>query len=469
MPKVRNAPAVDTPQVVINTTLPPQAEETPEKKEKPNFWNYIAQLSPAEWNHHTIYLYRTKPLTGMKAKERYLDVFAQPFTVDDIRKRFGGEEFRAMLVRENKIVANEEFAIEAPPKYDMTREVPLGNTAAQTAASDAVTQKVVDQFLGERRGENDMFGEAHRKSLDILADGYRQAVAAVAEAPKPNGGTNSDDLFKALILKMLDRNPMKEMMEALAFAREMGLIPKAGEAVSSVTALSQLKDVVSIVKDLGGEMGMGGGRRSGGIAEVIMDKAPELIEKGVEALGKYAEIKQRDNEALQIKANAATSIAAINRGAPPPAQPQIPTAMPSGIPQPQITPVAPSINSGRNAGAGGLDLEPIAPGAPPVGTGITAEEVVHAENILYNFLRGRVVQLIALGRDGAEVVEFVENYDENTFKLLENANPEALEKFFSEDPILRTAMALPRWPQFFAEACADLYEETVAAEGRKPN
>src|SRR5208282_1711058 len=95
-------------------------------------------------------------------------------------------------------------------------------------AGDAVTKKVVDQFLDERKSENDMFADAHRKSLDILADGYTKGLEAASSAAKPNGATSDDSLIKVLLMKLLDRNPMKEMMEALAMAKQLGLIPEAG-------------------------------------------------------------------------------------------------------------------------------------------------------------------------------------------------------------------------------------------------
>jgi hypothetical protein len=475
MPRVKSAPTADAPQVIINTVPQQQTEEKPPAKEKPNFWALIKQMPAADWNHHTIYLYRLKPVVGMKSKERYLDVFAQPFTPEDVKQKFGGEEFRAMLVGKNgQIIANEEFAVEAPAKYDAAREIPLGNVGAPTnggGPGDAVTKKVVDQFLDERRSENDLFINAHNKTLELVTDGYKQVAQAAAEASasRPNGKTDDNDLVKVLLLKLLDRNPMKDLMESLALARELGLIPKTAEAANPVSVLGQVKEVLGLVKELGGEMG-GGRGRAASITETIMEHAPGLIEKGVDALGKYAEIKAQENENLKIRANAATRIAAINRGAQPPAaQSDIPQAMPGGAPRAASAVgagIAAGASAGANAGAGGLDLEPVAGGPiyPAVDPAQHVAQVTpmprteaDANDFLFTFFKARVVQLIAEGeRTGAEIVDFAEDYDPRIYEMLDNTDAAGLRGFFASDPILRPAMALPQFETRFAEICAAL-------------
>ena len=77
-----------------------------------------------------------------------------------------------------------------------------------------------------------------------------------------------------------------------------------------------------------------------------------------------------------------------------------------------------------------------------------------------------MVQLIAAGRTGEEVLDFVEDCDPRITQRLLDASPEGLRLFFTADPILREAMKLPRWETFFAEACENLYEP---AEPVKPN
>lgn len=479
MPRVARTNAPETPQVVINTGSPAAttapAEPQPEKT-TPELWSYVNSLTPDDWKRHAIYLYRTKPVVGMKSKESYLDVFSAPFTIEDVKAKFGGEEFTVKCVRNDngkwRYVCVATFSIEAAPKYDTTREAPMGqNVGAPTsagAAGDAVTKKVVDQFLDERRQENDMFQDAHRKTLELVTDGYKQVAAAAAEssAGKPNGQTNDGDLVKVLLLKLLDRNPMKEMMEALAMARELGLIPAAGAAgPNALGVLGQVKEVLGLVKELGGEMGGGARGRAATITETIMEHAPTLIEKGVDALGKLAEIKAQDNKNLEIRANAATRIAQINRSAQPQAQPPYPES-PIAVPgAPQPMPPTPPAAGGGNGGTGGLDLEPVAGApaytAPPPFIPSQANEA-EAERFLFTWISARVVQMVAAGAEGGDVIDFVENCDPRITDRLLNTTPEGLRLFFAADPTLSTAMKLPRWEAFFAEACADLYESEAA-------
>jgi hypothetical protein len=476
MPRVTKAAAepVASPSVVTTTvTLPPKDEKTAAEKPRLDFWSQIAASSPQDWgSRQVVYLYRTRPVVGMSTREKYLDVLSKPFTIEDIRARFGGEEFKAMLIRDGKCVQTEVFAIEAAPKFD-PRETP-GSGAAQAGALERVMEKLIDREREASEGEN-LTNKAAEQAIDLVTKGYETVLTKTASHGSSNGQSNDNDLVKVLLLKLLDRNPMKEMLEGIQAAQAMGLIPKAGEATSPVSVLGQVKEVLGLVKELGGEFG-GPRRGGGGIAEVIMDKAPDLLEKVVEGLGKYSEVKARENEALQIKANAATRIAAINRGAQAPAQPEIPQAMPGGAPRAAMA-ANPGLGigetSGANGGAGSLDLEPVGtmsaatsptrPFNPQTGT------VPEAEAFLFNYFKSRVVQLIAEGANGEDMVQFAQDFDPRIFTVLESADAEGLRKFFAEDPILRSALALPRWAEFFAEACNDLYGATVPAKSVEPN
>ena len=337
MPKVTKAGTLEAPAsaaapATVTTTVEfPEKPAAPKEKEKIEFWSYIAGLSPQDWKRHIVYLYRTKPTVGMGAQGKYLEKFTEAFTVDDIRARFGGEEFRALLQRDRTLLITETFAIEAAPKFDARENPPNG--AAQAGALERVMEKLIDRDREAAEGDS-LTNKAAEQAIDLVTKGY-ETVLAKTGGSASSGGGDGQLLTTIRALKELGligapapRSMTSELVEVLKVAKELGIFGQPQNQLAS------LKDTLSVIKDLAGDIGMGGGRGRGGWAEVIADRAPDLIEKGVEALGKYAEIKARDNEALQIKANAATRIAAINRGGQVAAsQPEIPVAMPGGAPR----------------------------------------------------------------------------------------------------------------------------------------
>lgn len=483
MPKVMKAGTLEAPAATgapatVTTTVEfPEKHAAPKEKEKIEFWSYIAGLSPQDWKRHIVYLYRTKPTVGMGAQGKYLEKFTEAFTVDDIRTRFGGEEFRALLQRDRTLLVSETFAIEAAPKFDARENPPNG--AAQAGALERVMEKLIDREREAGEGDS-LTNKAAEQAIDLVTKGYETVLAKTGSTASGNGGEaqllNTIRVLKdlGLIGAPAPRSMAAEFGDFLKMAKELGIVGQPQNQLSS------LKDTLSVIKDLAGDMGIGGGGRRGGWAEVLAERAPDFIEKGVEAIGKYADIKAEETKQLQIRARAAQNIAAINRGAQPPEQPEIPTAMPGGIPPTAAPPagIAATANAGGNAGAGGLDLEPIGTAhipvasfsRAPVSTGAfnpqTATES-EAEGFLFTFFKARVVQLIADETPGEDVVQFAQDFDPRIYAMLEAGTPESLRQFFSADPILSAATKLPRWEAFFAEACNDLYGATTGAV--KPN
>lgn len=459
------------PSVVINTAAPPETKLETAPKPKTDFFTQLRELSPQDWTRHMVYLYRTKPLVGMKVKEKYLDVFAQPFTIEEVKAKYGGEEFKVMLTRDGKMTATEEFAIEAPPKYDMIRENPMGGNgqapSSAAAAGEEVTRKITDQFLEERRGENEMLTEAHRKSLEIVADGFR-TVQANAPAPSANGNGNIIDTIR--VLKELGlvgqpaaapRSLVAELGELLTLAKSLGINLGGG-------GLGGFKEQLDMVRTIAETMNLGGGSRRGGgdWVSTLIDHGPDLLGKGVEALGKYTEIQAKNNEALRIKAQTATAIAEINRqraaaGVPPIVASEEP-AMASVTSGP---PTAPGEGSVRQSDtpphpAGGLHVVPIATdgvAAPPAAFTPTQQQELEIA-----VLKNKVVQMISRGLPGPTVIAWVYDAEPMIITYLESLDEAGLSQFFAQDAILQHALTLPQWEKWFAEACQDLYAEEPA-------
>lgn len=459
-----------TPSVVINTGAPPETKPEIQPKAKIDFWTQLRELSPQDWTRHLIYLYRTKPLVGMKVKEKYLDVFAQPFTIEDVKVKYGGEEFKAMLTRDGKMTATEEFAIEAPPKFDLSRENPMGDGARPAAAApDSTKEKIVDQFLVERRSENDMLAEAHRRSLDIVTDGFK-TVQAQAARTESNGG-DSQLINTIRVLKELGLvgapppDPFASMMKMMEFAKTMGFVGGGGNA------LTGLKDQIELIKSLADAVGSGGGGKTD-VWGTLAGKVPEIIDGLGNIVGRVKDVQTEATKQLSIKAQAAERIAQINAARTAAGQQPLPaeaaaatvaaTEAPA-VPGTILTPPHPG--GGLHTVSMGAAPEDAAPNGNWGGGSIPSEAAVPAPSLetqeatLVTFLKHKVVEMISKSINGSGVLQFVEDFDERIIAYLVSIGPEGLEKFFAQDPILVQAMPLPQWAKWYQEACEDLYTE----------
>lgn len=467
MPRVKEAAA----SVVINTGAQPEIKADTPPKPKIDFWEEVRPGAKQDWSRRIVYLYRTKPVTGMKVKEKYLDVFAQPFTVENVKTKYGGEEFKAILVQDGKIIATEEFSIEAPPIYDATRENPMGPNGqpAASVAGEEVTRKITDQFLEERRSENEMLTDAHKRSLDIVTDGFKQVQA---QAVRTESGGDSNIINTIRVLKELGLvgqpppNPMATMVEMMKFAKEMGFM-------GGGNALTGLKEQIELVKTLADAVGSGGGGGKTDIWGTLVSKAPEIIDGLGNIVGKVKDVQSEATRQLDIKARTATQIAQINAQRAAQGQPPLPAE--------SVAPAAENVSAAPHP-AGTLhtvsvDQASAAAHAPANGSaGISNDQ---QEQVLANFLKHRVVEMISKYQDpdgaldpaaytAADVLTWVEDFDPRIVEFLSTLGPGGFEQFFTNDPILNAAVALPQWPKWFSEACDDLYAEAAAAQPARP-
>ena len=458
MPRVNQSKS-ETPQVVttVTTLSKPEDEKKEKQREKLEFWSYMQKLSPEEWKRHIVYLYRTKPVVGMSSSEKYLDKFQQAFTIEDIRTRFGGEEFKAIMQRERMILHTEVFAIEAAPKFDLFREQPGGS-----ASKDAITQQLLDRALNAGGG---IEGDAMKRSLDIVTNAYKTALETTgSDGKQPNGGT--DILAMIRVLKELGligqppapRGGLAEMKEMLGALKELGLIG------GQTNQIETFKSMLGAVKEIAGEIGGGAGGGKRDIWGALIDRAPDLLEKGAEMLGKVATIQAENNKGLAVKAETALKLRAMGA-------PQMVADTASGPAAPHGEPMQGERTAPR--AGGGLPVVPISDASASSGTAVSPGAAVapsHEETILQNYLRGRVVNLISEGQSGEDVLAFVEDYFPPVIEYLEDLDPEGLRKFFADDPMLAKAMALPQWDAWFKRACDVLYsDEAVPAEPLRAN
>jgi hypothetical protein len=457
MPRVKTA-APESPKVNVSVEMPP-GEGAPEEKprEKFDFWGYLAALSPQDWKRHVVYLYRIKPVVGMSTKEKYLDVIGQAFTIEDIKNRFGGEEFRAMLIRDGKALHTEIFSIEAAPKYD-SRELPSNG-----ARSEGINQQLLDKLLAERNAQSNLEGDALGRALDIVTTAYEKAVEKTGGNQPANGGTDMLTMIRVMKELGMIQQPkslLQEVLELVTGLKAIGIDVGHFIGGGGGGGLGSLKDQIGMLKDLHEMIGGGGPR---GWAESLIDKAPELLEHGVAALGKVADIQKQSAAQLETKARTAVQIAEIQQG-----RGRVPAASPAATAEDLAAQTGTVPIPQNPSGNSRLNVVPVSTTAAPTITIAPGSPQQEGETLM-NFLKNKVVEMIGNPeRTADDVLAFVEDFYPPVAQYLANLDPEKLRQFFAEDPILAKAMALERWPEWYKEACESLYE-MVAEPAAKPN
>lgn len=467
MPKAAPASA-ETPSITINQTVSPTDKPAAKEKEKIDFWTYIAGLSPQDWKRHIVYLYRTKPSTATGKDGKFLEKFQQAFTIDEIRDRFGGEEYKAMLQRDRTLLITEVFAIEAAPKFDLTRENP-GNGATAAASLERTIERLID------REEKDpgLEQEAQKRALDLVTKAYDTAAAKLG-GPGHEDGSNNKIMF-LLLEKLVNRDPMAEMLKFMALAKELGMMGGAGGG----NQLEALKTNLGILRELR-EMDGGGGGGKSDIVTTLIDRAPAILEKVVDGLGKVKEVQAENTRQLSIRANTAQSIERMRHGT----VPSAPLAAVPGAPTPE-NPGAPAAApiAATPGWSGSLDVVPIDRGtgttdstnsaafsrAPLAAAAIGVAPLPAEAAQLEAFLKNRVVHLIAKGSPAADVIAFIDDFDDRLVEFFATMGEDGLRSYFAKDPILGQAVGLPQWDRWFSEACTELYGEEEPAAARPPN
>lgn len=439
MPKASAVPASESPTVVINQTVPAR-EQPEEKKERTriDFWPYIAGLSPDDWKRHEIYLYRTKPVVGHKEREKYLDIYNSKFTIEDVKARFGGEEFRAMLLRNGKNVCTVEFAIEAAPKFDLVREIPGVDTA-----QNATIQKLVDK-LTDREDDPDVTGEAVQRSVNIMGNAFEAAASRLATT-SPNGGGNLIETIKALKELGLIGMPQKNsVLETIQVLKELGIV---GGPVAQFNPVAQIDTVLGIVEKLR-DFGGGGGKTDWKTLaiEKLAEYTPEIL-RGVVSIGdKQVQLERERRSRVEAVERAASAVQG--------AQQQQPQLSPNGNPQPPASyPLATVAAPAQEQNPGNLP-------------------VVTFEQLGFN----RIVEMVYRGEDGGAVMDFLYGLDPRAYDYLLECDAAGIRAILGGDPVLAKVLEYPHLDDFVAQVLeysaeikAAHADETTAKEPVKVN
>jgi hypothetical protein len=446
MPRKTTAAATNSPIEVHTTVTTPQAAATePKPEDRPDFWSYMASLTPQEWQNHIVYLTRENPRTSINGIGGYLTKLSQAFDIEDIKTAFGGYEFSYIMKKGNSMIYKGTFRVEAPPKYDLARENP-NPVAAPAAAAGPLggdVLKVLEQqnqrlyqvltTLQDRKDDPAVSG-----AIDILTTAYKNGLNAVATGKPETQASGLKQIEE--VLAIVDRvvslrgggNGNNSLTETIKTLTDLGVLSKP----------KSLKDQLEEVKLLS-EMMSGEGNPKDWkamLARAAVDHMPEILETfRTSTAGTIAARRQPPP--------AGPAAAAPGQRVPPAARPAAPvhTEPRSAI---SVTGGLPTVARGTSLGttaesaAAAPTLEEF---APPAAVPETQEQYDTAMKI-------QMVNMMRMGASGGSIASFLEDVKPEMAKDLTKYDAATIRTFFLQDPVLRLMAEDPHWDEVLADA-----------------
>ena len=436
---VRSAPRLSAPEGTLTQEIkftPPPPAEIRDPEDKPSFWEQLWQVPEDQWASDTEKGYKVYLFEGYGLKGPYLEKLTEPFDIDWVKRKYGGGEYSATLnAPGGKIESSARFSCFGESIRKSPQSVQAVPAVAST--SDNFQSQVLEIMREGQRRQEEM--------LSRIMDRERPAMPAVATPSiDPNIMLRGVvDMFSGLLTKAQAPQPQMGLLEMVALiekfkgpdlltvltqAKAAGLIPAAGSGGSLVTQFRELKEAAEVV-------GLGEGKGKSW-AETLIEKGPEILEAGSKLIGNYKEVEDKRlasaNAILQIQRNGRTIVT------PPPAvqtQPEM---------QIHTTP-PPIIPSGST-----LEVE-----SPTAAQTLTAEEVQARAQQQSDFIKNKVVEHIASGFTGEQIVEFLDSVDATICDRFSGRNAAEIGLWFAKDAILKKAVTLPR----FNAAIEEMVEE----------
>ena len=457
------APAADGASLeqVATQEAPSRKEELREELSELDFWQKLQAIPAADWEHRiSAYLYRVKgdyreegrPWDRPARGAGYLEIFTQPFTIEEIRQRFGGGTYWCMVnwdaKGEHGGLFSGKFTIIGAAKSDTTAGVPgsgsedrykeflIGLVERQIAdvkAGLAKPDAAVDRVMEVMGRANDATIEMLRKQIPQAADPMAQLSSVLAvlkdlkaiEGPAPKTDADSGfiknlELFERLgLLSKRSDNPLDGVGKVFDSLKTLGIIPSVGGS-------------------------SGGGRDDWKVA--FANNSPQILQhlEGIVTKIVQGIIQTRGPSPVQAAQMAAranpAAILAGSRSAP--------AAPGSGAAQ------APSSAPGPGA--------PADAAAPP---GSEAEQIAQAQATVETFLWLRMVELFKNGTRGDDVASFLQFAAPEAATLYGAFDVSQLENFVATHPILGQMRDHPHLKKFLEEFHSFFTEEETPESG----
>lgn len=379
-----------------------------------------------------------------------------------IMDKFGGGTYQVKIYeKRDRRTLFREVKIDGAPKispFAPKGTAPAG-TAAETAAAssngdigrlcDLLEKVILDRASHSAPQAPSAGAEA---AIGVVAEGAKKVIEMVASNAKTPPASPLSDLENLAKLMALLR-PQESDLDKLLKQKLIETIASPKKSLlDEVEGLIKLRDL------LGGEFGGGkGGDWKSTLIETVGSKLPDALEK----VGSMFEARKQTAVA---EADRARTFERVRRQIVP--QPPAPLAAQPGAPaarQPAPLAAQPEAHSATGPWSGTLEVSATAnESAPPAGTPPPHAESVGATveaQAVDNFVKTRVVQLIAEGAEAGVVIDFIDSARPDIGVQLTHATKAQVRAFLENDPILSQAKQLPNFDKFFEEFCATLEED----------
>ncbi|MGA2475582.1 MAG: hypothetical protein ABSF73_03070 [Terriglobia bacterium] len=441
-------------------------EELRQELSELDFWEKLKAIPTPDWEHRvSAYLYRVKgdyreegrPFNRPPRGSGYLEIFTQPFTIEEIRQRFGGGTYWCMVnwdaKGEHGGLFSGKFTIIGQAKTDTTAGAPnqsteeflirlvekqMADVKANLTKPDEAVAKVME-MMGKA---NDATVKMLEKQIPQASDPMTQLSSMLAllkdlrtiDTPAPKADADSGfiknlELFERLgLLSKRNDNPLDGVGKVFESLKSLGIIPAVGGTG-------------------------GGGRDDWKVA--LANTAPQILQhvEGIVSRVVQGIIQTRGPspvQAAQIAAGSARpgTILAGSRAAS--------GATPggaAGAPPPPAAPPPPGASAGN--------------AAPAPAPGSEAEQIAQAQVIVESWMWLRLVELFKGGTSGDDVASFLQLAAPEAATYFGAMTPAELETMIQGHPILGQIAQHPRLKAFIEEFHSYFTEEP--AEGEEPN
>lgn len=353
--------------------IPLSPDPGPKKGRDLDGFEYLASLTPGEWDERIVYLYRQDPNIAKSddRNKKYIIKLSMPFDEAYVQERFGGGKFLAIVKNQRATGDTAErkfsFEIEGAPKLQADEKFrnapPAEGTAVPPADQNELIRDLTRQLVElarESRDREDPDDDAMARVAQTMQRGAEAAMEMVRHAAEQNAGlaTGSpmaDKVLEAALTSMRGgQSPAREMLSLFGAMKEIGVI--GGAAQNPLSLLRDLKDGLGI--DIAGALR--GGKEDW--RSTLAGAAPAIFDGVVGILDKFSAMQRQNFEialATHRERAASRQAAAAAAAAPPPAAIAL-AAEARREPPASVLPAgfgAPPDTAPRDAPAGQLDFD----------------------------------------------------------------------------------------------------------------
>lgn len=197
------------PGQVVVKTVTQEVLPASQAKERttPEFWAYIENLKPSDWDRHILYVYRIEDNRSVPLEKcaGFMQLAGRQVPVNDreememaIAQKYGGRMFRLILKRGSERVTETRIHVDAPPK--MVQPAILeggGGTVSEASATADVAKQAMSTIAGQERQAVDVAVNALRGAAEVVQRFSQQPAAAPA--------SETDQMFRAVMVRMLEK------------------------------------------------------------------------------------------------------------------------------------------------------------------------------------------------------------------------------------------------------------------------